>query len=305
MKNNDSESARGVANPLNQGSEASLGKRPLKVTRRRSPVSCAPDSRLPVVARGRLEAVGRLYLYQHDERAHVWKQKSQLMSMQDTTGVSAPLQIIRSRILVFAIRAERTHIARRLMHEAMADHFVFALEALAALGARAALHGAVVRSVLRVHIRMRAREHQISICDREGLGRLAIRTLADTASETAAHCTRDNRIGTSPDYAGPLTACPSHLAAARLSRQKQPMYRLGSCVVAAAQSASAGCSDLGRLSSDILRCLKLNRAWEDISRFLMLVRVVCCRHRRRCRPLSAGTCLRVVHRCLRSWGRMH
>jgi hypothetical protein len=56
---------------------------------------------------------------------------------------------------VFSIWAERTHIARRLMHKAMAYHFVFAFEAFSAFGAWTAGDWAVVGSILRVDIRMR------------------------------------------------------------------------------------------------------------------------------------------------------
>jgi hypothetical protein len=62
------------------------------------------------------------------------------------------LEIIGSRILVFAIRTKWTDIAGRLMHEAVADHFVLALEAFAAFGADTAGDGAVVWAVLEVHV---------------------------------------------------------------------------------------------------------------------------------------------------------
>jgi hypothetical protein len=75
-----------------------------------------------------------------------------------------PLQIIRSRILVFAIRTERTHIARRLMHEAVTYHFVFALEAFSAFGARTAGDGAVVGSILRVDVCVRAMRLVSTLC---------------------------------------------------------------------------------------------------------------------------------------------
>lgn len=50
------------------------------------------------------------------------------------------------------IRAEWAYITRRVMDKAMAFHFVFALEALAAFGARTAFYWAVVWTVLRVYI---------------------------------------------------------------------------------------------------------------------------------------------------------
>jgi hypothetical protein len=53
---------------------------------------------------------------------------------------------------MFPIRTERTHIPRRLVHEAMPNHFVFALEAFSAFGAGAAQDGAVVRPGLGVYV---------------------------------------------------------------------------------------------------------------------------------------------------------
>ena len=47
---------------------------------------------------------------------------------------------------MFPIGTEGADVARAVVHEAVADHFVLALEALAAFGARAARHGAVVRA---------------------------------------------------------------------------------------------------------------------------------------------------------------
>jgi hypothetical protein len=66
-----------------------------------------------------------------------------------------PLQIIRARILVFAIRAKRTYIPRRLMNEAVANHLVLALETFATFGAETAYDRAIVWSVLRVYIGVR------------------------------------------------------------------------------------------------------------------------------------------------------
>jgi hypothetical protein len=66
-----------------------------------------------------------------------------------------PLQIIGSRILVFSVWTEWTHIARRLMHEAVAYHFVFAFEAFSAFGTGTASDWAVVRPVLRVDVCVR------------------------------------------------------------------------------------------------------------------------------------------------------
>lgn len=66
----------------------------------------------------------------------------------------SPLQIVWSRIFMLAIRAVRTHVAWRVVDEAVPDHFVFALEAPAAFATAAAFDGAVVRPVLRVDVGM-------------------------------------------------------------------------------------------------------------------------------------------------------
>lgn len=69
-----------------------------------------------------------------------------------------PLQIVRPGILVFAIRAERAHIPRRLVDQAVPDHLILALEALAALASRASLDGAVVGPGRRVYVGMRVEQ---------------------------------------------------------------------------------------------------------------------------------------------------
>lgn len=62
------------------------------------------------------------------------------------------MEIIRARILVFAIRAKGADVAGGLVHETVADHFVFALEAFAAFAAGAFLDRAVVGAVLGVDV---------------------------------------------------------------------------------------------------------------------------------------------------------
>lgn len=74
----------------------------------------------------------------------------------------APLQIVRPGILVLALGAEGTHVARTVVHEAVADHFILALEAFAALGALAALDGAVVRAHGAVDVAVRTDEGEVS-----------------------------------------------------------------------------------------------------------------------------------------------
>jgi hypothetical protein len=70
-----------------------------------------------------------------------------------------PLQVIRPRILVLSVGTKRTHIPGARVHEAVADHFVFALEAFAAFGTGAAGDGAVVRARLGVHVGVGAGSH--------------------------------------------------------------------------------------------------------------------------------------------------
>ena len=58
---------------------------------------------------------------------------------------------------MLTLRAEGTDIARRSVDEPVADHLVFPLEPFAAFGARAVRLGAVMRTILRVHVGVRAR----------------------------------------------------------------------------------------------------------------------------------------------------
>jgi len=67
---------------------------------------------------------------------------------------NVPLQIIGSWILMFSIRAEWTHIARRLMYEPVPNHLILSLEALAALRSRTACNRAVVWAIRRVNVCM-------------------------------------------------------------------------------------------------------------------------------------------------------
>jgi len=58
------------------------------------------------------------------------------------------LEIIRSRITVLLIWAKRANIAGRVVNEAVADHFIFALETLSTYTSRAVLHGTVIWSLM-------------------------------------------------------------------------------------------------------------------------------------------------------------
>ena len=51
---------------------------------------------------------------------------------------------------------ERANIARRAMHQTMTNHFIFPLEAFPTFSPRTARHGAVMGTILRMHIGMRA-----------------------------------------------------------------------------------------------------------------------------------------------------
>lgn len=51
--------------------------------------------------------------------------------------------------------AERTDVARRVVHQSMPHHLVFTLKSLASEPTRAAIYRTKVRAVLRVHVGMR------------------------------------------------------------------------------------------------------------------------------------------------------
>jgi hypothetical protein len=107
------------------------------------------------------------------------------------------------------IGTKRTHIPRRLMHEAVPNHFVFALEAFSAFGARAAADGAVVWAGLGVYVcvgTMKDVRDGVVGLNCVGLGRVEGGegvTLANTAFGTAAHCTRDTRTEKRPRHVRP------------------------------------------------------------------------------------------------------
>ena len=96
---------------------------------------------------------------------------------------------------MLAFRAERADVAWAVVHQAVADHLVLALEAFAALGARAACDWAVVWSTLAVHIFVGAGGVWLA-----GVYMLWRRqtelTLADIASETFQLCSLGRRICT-------------------------------------------------------------------------------------------------------------
>lgn len=68
------------------------------------------------------------------------------------------LEIVRSRVAVFAIGAERADVSRRVVDEPMSVHLILPLEAAAALSSRTALHRAEVGSCFRVNVLVRGKE---------------------------------------------------------------------------------------------------------------------------------------------------
>lgn len=70
----------------------------------------------------------------------------------DITLLHIPLEVIRSRVFVLSFGAKGADVARRLMHQAMADHFVLSFEAFTSFGPRTCLYRTVVWSNLTVHV---------------------------------------------------------------------------------------------------------------------------------------------------------
>lgn len=70
--------------------------------------------------------------------------------------VYPPLEIIRPGILVLLIRTEWTDITRRIMHQAMPHHFIFALEAFPTHATWTAFYRTEMRPLLGMDVRMRA-----------------------------------------------------------------------------------------------------------------------------------------------------
>jgi hypothetical protein len=60
--------------------------------------------------------------------------------------VIIPLKIVWSRVFPFNVRAEGTDIPRTLVNQAVTDHLVLSLEALAAFAAQTALDRTEVRA---------------------------------------------------------------------------------------------------------------------------------------------------------------
>jgi hypothetical protein len=59
---------------------------------------------------------------------------------------------------VLSIRAERAHVTWGIVNQAVPDHLILPLEALATLGAGATFHTAIVRTVRGMHVGMGVEE---------------------------------------------------------------------------------------------------------------------------------------------------
>ena len=91
----------------------------------------------------------------HDEHGRVWVPPGQRTQESVMNNLHSPLQIVWSGVSMLSVRAKRTDITRRVMHQAMPYHLVLTFESFSTLAARALWYWAVVRSVLTVHIPMR------------------------------------------------------------------------------------------------------------------------------------------------------
>ena len=88
---------------------------------------------------------------------------------------------------MLAFRAKRADIAWTVVHQAVANHLVLALESFATFGARAACNWAVVRSTLAVHVLVGASEHLL-VSDDTPSKRCTGHTLAGIASGMSQLC---------------------------------------------------------------------------------------------------------------------
>ena len=66
------------------------------------------------------------------------------------------MKIVRPRIFVLLVRAERAYISWRFMNKTVSNHLIFPFEPFPAKPSMTARNGAEVRTVLRVYIRMGA-----------------------------------------------------------------------------------------------------------------------------------------------------
>lgn len=68
------------------------------------------------------------------------------------------LEVVRAGVFMFAGRtAERADVTGRFVDEAVSNHLVLALEPMRRFRTRTILNGAKVRTVRRMHVRMRAK----------------------------------------------------------------------------------------------------------------------------------------------------
>lgn len=99
-----------------------------------------------------------LCLYPCDEREHVChiiviNYSSPQINLKKRGKLhDAPLQVIRSWILMFPLRTEWADISRRIVHKSMPDHLVFSFESFPSDPSWTVRNWTVVWAFLRVHI---------------------------------------------------------------------------------------------------------------------------------------------------------
>lgn len=83
-------------------------------------------------------------------------EKRIVLVLVDVVNPHVSLQIVWPRILVISLWTEWTDVARRIVDQAMANHFILPLEAFATFATTTARDRAVVRAGLAVDIGVRA-----------------------------------------------------------------------------------------------------------------------------------------------------
>ncbi|OWP00770.1 hypothetical protein B2J93_8461 [Marssonina coronariae] len=135
-----------------------LGLRRRRAARSRSrrPTATPPASTWAFGALGQdVAQLGVVFVSVTVVDSHVPTQHQQLDSLRSSCrerDKKLPLKVIRAWILVLSVRAEGTHVAGRVVDEAVPDHLVFSLEPLPALASGAAFDAAVVGAVLGMYI---------------------------------------------------------------------------------------------------------------------------------------------------------
>lgn len=80
----------------------------------------------------------------------------QSMGLEVLVKSYTPLKIIWSGVFMLLIGTERTDVAWGIMHQAMAHHLILALESFPTYATLTAFYGTEMRSILRMHVCMRA-----------------------------------------------------------------------------------------------------------------------------------------------------